>query len=92
MTPSSEMASSTSAISSRAWPPVARCSSRSSIHFTGRPRSIDAAEMAASSRVMPFFRPKPPPTSAASTRICSMGTPIWAGRSMRYMCGDWVEA
>ena len=39
-----------------------------------------------------FFRPKPPPTSAAKTRICSIGTPIWGGISNRSMWGDWVDA
>ena len=24
--------------------------------------------------------------------MSSIGTPIWAGRAMRYMWGDWVEA
>ena len=43
-TPSAVTAASMSAISSRACPPVARCSARSSIHFTGWPRSMLAAD------------------------------------------------
>ncbi len=91
-TPSALTAASMSAPSSRAWPPTARCSSRSSIHFTGRPRSIDAAITATSSRCTPFFRPNPPPTSSASTRIFSIGTLTCAGSSTRIMCGDCVDA
>ena len=40
----------------------------------------------------PFLRPKPPPTSSASTRIFSIGTSICGGRSSRNMCGDCVDA
>ena len=68
-TPSAVTAASMSAISSRAWPPVARCSRRSSIHFTGRRRSMEAATTAMSSRHTAFFNPNPPPTSPASTRM-----------------------
>ena len=42
--PSSRSAASTSSVSSRAWPATSRCSLRSSIHFTDRPRSTAAAQ------------------------------------------------
>ena len=53
---------------------------------------MDAATTATSSRATPFLSPNPPPTSPASTRICSIGTLICDGSNIRYMCGDWVEA
>ena len=89
-TPSLVTAASSSAISSRACPPVAMCSSRSSIHLTGRFRSRLATATATSSRKTPFFRPKPPPTSSERVRICSIGMPSCGARSKRTMCGDWV--
>ena len=49
--PSSRSAASTSRVSSRACPAISRCSLRSSIHFTDRPRSTAAASTATSSRV-----------------------------------------
>ena len=53
---------------------------------------MDAATTATSSRATPFLSPNPPPTSPASTRICSIGTLICDGSSIRYMCGDCVDA
>ena len=84
--PSSRSAASTSSVSSRACPATSRCSLRSSIHFTDRPRSTAAASTATSSRVGSTFTPNAPPMSCAVTRGNVTGSRASSPRSMRVRC------
>ena len=84
--PSSRSAASTSSVSSRAWPATSRCSLRSSIHFTERPRSTAAASTATSSRVGSTFTPKAPPMSCAVTRGSVTGSRASSPSSIRARC------
>ena len=67
---------------------VSRFSRRSSVHFTGRPRSIAAiAATIASDGGLPFV-PNAPPTSGTITRIVSGERPrMWAS----WASGRWVS-
>ena len=64
---------------------------RVSIHLIGR-LSLRAITTASSSSAKTFsFDPKPPPTSGATTRNLSSGTPVTRPSTKRAMCGICVD-
>ena len=69
----------------RPWVMAVRFSLRDSTQRTGRPVCLAAHATTIGSRSTPIFAPKPPPTSGATTRIASGGSPI-AVRISRESC------
>ena len=62
-------------------------SERVATHFTGRRSVLEAHITSASSGNAPPFRPKPPPTSGATTRTWFSFTWKMCAISMRTPCG-----
>ena len=74
----------------RPWVIAIRFSLRVSTQRTARPVCLAAQAIRICSRSTPIFAPKPPPTSGATTRIASGGSPI-AVRISRESCAFWVD-
>jgi hypothetical protein len=68
-----------------------RCSRRSSIHRTGRPRCLARWATSTSSGYTLTLGPKPPPTSGAITRTRSSASPSISEIRVRTANGTWVE-
>ena len=75
----------------RPWVIATRFSLRVSTQRTGRPMCLAAHATTIDSRSMPILAPNPPPTSGATTRIASGGSPM-AVRISRAICAFWVDA
>ncbi len=90
MTPSASIAIRTLPCSLRECGADSRFSRRSSIHFTGAPRSRDASTTEHSSRNTNIFWPNPPPTSRAVTVTWPSDTPRYRAKKLRVSCTDCV--
>ena len=64
---------------------------RVSVQRTGRP-SLRASQTTSTSSTLSIFAPKPPPTSGATTRICSGSSPSVPASTIRSWCGVCVES
>src|SRR6266516_1531461 len=64
-----------------------RFSYRSSIHFTGRPRSSDAAVATTYPGYTGTLLPNPPPMSGEMIRMFSSGSPATSANTVRMACG-----
>lgn len=70
---------------------VWRSSTRSLVHFSGRPSNFDPAASATSSGYSTHFGPNPPPTSGEITRTCVSAIPRCRASPVRTRCGTWLE-
>ncbi len=75
---------------SRAKPVEIRLPVRSSIHFTGRSRRIDANIDATYPGYTGTLLPNPPPMSGETIRIICSGSSATRATAARMMCGAWV--